>query len=339
MTNANTDTVGELLFNTSFAGTTRLAPPAGPYFHGSRDQYEDFRGVDPTVPAPNDWDQIAAHPILGTLRIYHEGGDETQRYARIVPDEVDPTNHVLRFWIGEPNVVIQEPSGPQPKSRVQAELYGNSDLREFYQSVRVRFHPDLALLKQFPDPFAWFTLAEFWNKPFWSEVSEDAPIPYPFRMSLGVWKLASGPVDALYFGAEAQVMVSASPHFRVKKVWDEANTDFPIPFGCWLTVETYYREGDRETGRFFCAVTPEDGPRTVLFDIHNWTHHPENPAPEGLTHYNPLKVYTSAQIVEFLRERCAAVQVDWDDFALWRGRPPDISEADCRTQSEQDASF
>ncbi len=313
----------ELLFNTGFEGTTRLAPPAGPYFHGSPDQYEDICGIDTNVPAPNDWDQIAAHPVLGTLRIYYEGGDNTQRHAQIVPDEAQPENHVLRFWIGEPNVIIQELSGPHPKARIQTELYGNTGLRELYQSVRVRLHPDLALLKEYPDPFSWFTLAEFWNKPFWSEVSDDAPIPYPFRMSLSLRKSIPGPVDALYFAIESQMMVATPPHFKVEQVWDHVNTNLAVPFGSWITIESYYREGNSETGRFFCAVTPENGPRVVLFDIHDWTHHPHNPLPDGLTHYNPIKVYTSAQIVEFLRAQGAALQLDWDDFALWQGRTPE----------------
>ena len=70
----------------------------------------------------------------------------------------------------------------------------------------------------------------------------------------------------------------------------------------------------------------ENGPRTVLFDVHDWTHHPDNPAPQGLTHYNPMKVYTSAEIAEFLHAQGAAVQVDWDDFAQWQGRTPEDDE-------------
>ena len=313
---------GELLFNTGFEGSTRLAPPAGPYFHGSREQYEDFCGSDPTVPAPHDWEAISAHPLLGTLRLYHEGGDESQRHARIVPDEIDPANHILRFWIGEPNVVVREPFILHPKARIQTELYGNTGLRELYQSVRLRLHPDFALLKNFPDAFYWFTLAEFWNKPFWSEEGDDGPIPFPFRISLGIRKIAKGPVDAFYFGAEGHLLISPSP-FQVKVLWNEINTGFSVPVGAWMTLETYYREGDRETGRFFCAVTPADGLRTVLFDVHDWTHHPENPAPDGLTHYNPIKVYSSAEVVQFLRAHGAALQVDWDDFALWTGRMPE----------------
>ncbi|MBC7807894.1 MAG: hypothetical protein H7145_17315 [Akkermansiaceae bacterium] len=321
-TNEATRPAGTILFNTGFEGTTHLSAATGPYFHGHPEQYEDFRGNDPTVPAPNDWAWIAADPVLGTLRIYHEGGDESQRFARVVPDEADPTNRVLRFWIGEPNVAAREPAVLHPKSRVQAELYGNTGLRELYQSVRMRFHPDFALLKQYPHSFSWLTLAEFWNKPFWSEVSADAPMPFPFRISLGVKKLAAGPVNALYFGVESQIMASPPPDFQVAGIWHETNTDFAVPVGSWMTLDTYYREGDRDTGRFFCAVTPDSGPRRVLFDIHDWTYHPQNPAPDGLTHYNPIKLYTSAGIVEFLRHQGAALQVDWDDFALWSGRTP-----------------
>ena len=315
----------QILFNTGFEGSTRLEASIGPYFHGAPDQYEDFFGIDPTVPAPNNWEQIKKHPVLGSLRLYHEGGDESQRYAKIVPDEAASGNHVLRFWIGEPNVLIQGPEGVQPKARIQAELYYNEGLRDIYQSVRVRFHPTIALLKDFPDAFNWFTLAEFWNKPFWSENDDLSDVPYPFRMSLGLRKQTSGHANALYFAVEAQVMRSDLPSFKVEQIWEEVNTDFAVPFGSWMTIESYYREGDPETGRYYVAVTPENGPRVVLFDIHDWTYHPKNPSPDGLTHYNPIKMYTSAEVVEYLRNRSDGLQVDWDDLAFWTGRHPDLT--------------
>lgn len=305
----------EALFHSGFAGTTRLAPPAGPYFHGPRVQYEDLRGVDSSVPLPHDWDQFGRHPNLGTFRIYYEGGDASQRSARILADEQHPSKKILRFWIGQPNVTIEWSSGPEHKARVQAELYGNSDLREVYQSVRLRLCPTLSVLTDYPARISWLTLMEYWNQPFWDEPQH----AFPFRISLGLEKPSADLGGPLYFSAHAQTKIGEQ---TFNNLWHARDEAFPVRFGEWMTLEVYYKEGDRQTGRFYAAVTPEGGARQVLFDVHDTTHHPDNPAPRGLTHFNPMKLYTSAKLVEFVTRRGAAMQIDWADFSLWQSRQP-----------------
>jgi hypothetical protein len=74
------------------------------------------------------------------------------------------------------------------------------------------------------------------------------------------------------------------------------------------------------------AVTPDGGSRQVIFDVHDHTYHPANPAPAGLTHYNPMKMYTSSQLVQFMKQHGHVMQLDWDEFSLWKGRiPPEHS--------------
>lgn len=303
---------GELLFYSGFDGTTRLAPAKGPYFHGPREQYQDIVGAESDRPDSSAWEELSRHPNLGDLRIYYEGGTATQRLASIVPDDADPTNRVLRFWLGEPNVTIHWPNGPEHKARVQAELYGNTDLREIYQTVRLRLHPDFQLLHHYPQKIGWLTLFEFWNQPFWDH-------PYPFRISITVSKPTAGVSDGLYFSADAQTMVA--PQTFVTQ-WSRHPQDFKIPYGQWLDMAIYYREGDKENGRLFMAVTPQGGTRHVIFDVHDCTHHPANPSPGGLTHYNPMKIYTSAEVVDFVRKQGHALQIDWDNLSLWKGRAP-----------------
>jgi hypothetical protein len=48
-----------------------------------------------------------------------------------------------------------------------------------------------------------------------------------------------------------------------------------------------------------------------------------DPAPDGLTGYNPLKLYTSADIATYLGSQGKMLHLYWDDFALWRGRTPE----------------
>ena len=302
------------LFHTNFAGTTRLTAPAGDSFHGPRAQYEDVRGDDVTAPAPHDWNRFGHHPNLGTFRVYYEGGDATQRYARILADESDPTRNFLRFWIGKPNVTVDWSTGPERKARVQTEIYENRDLHEIHQSVRLRLSPSFALLERYPGTISWMTLMEFWNQPFWGDNH-----PYPFRISLSAVKPDASVGGKLFFGAHAQTKVGEQ---QFDTIWSAQEAAFPVRYGSWMKLDVYYREGDAARGRFVVAVTPEDGPRRVVIDVANFTHHPDNPAPGGLTHYNPMKLYTSAELVEFINARGEALQADWSDFSLWQNRRP-----------------
>jgi hypothetical protein len=302
----------ELLFYSGFGGTTRLIPSVGPYFHGPKDQYEDIVGVDHTIPSPTPWEEISSNPNLGSLRIYYEEGNPRQRSAQIVPDEDNPDKKILRFQLAEPNVTINWPTGPEHKARVQAELYGNTDLREFYQTVRLRLGSDMQTLEQFPTPFHWLTIFEFWNQPFWIG-------DYPFRISIGIHKPTKETGQGLFFAVEAQKMIEMQ---KFEVLWNESQHGFRVPYNKWMTLELYYREGDSKSGRLYMAVTPDDGERQVIFDVHDCTYHPENPSPAGLTHYNPMKMYTSSQLVQFLRQRGQVMQLDWDEFSLWKGRTP-----------------
>ncbi len=50
------------------------------------------------------------------------------------------SNHVLHFWLDAPNVEGN-------KGRIQANIYGNNGIYEFYQSVRVYLHDDFNPIK------------------------------------------------------------------------------------------------------------------------------------------------------------------------------------------------
>jgi hypothetical protein len=63
-------------------------------------------------------------------------------------------------------------------------------------------------------------------------------------------------------------------------------------------------------------MVPDGGARQVLFDVRNWTHHPSDPAPDGITHLNPIKLYTSKAVIDAARNAGEALAVDWDDLAF-----------------------
>ncbi|MCF6226865.1 MAG: hypothetical protein L3J22_11280, partial [Xanthomonadales bacterium] len=71
-------------------------------------------------------------------------------------------------------------------------------------------------------------------------------------------------------------------------------------------------------GRFILAVTPDSGVRQIIFDVTNFTHHPDDNNPDGLSCYNPMKLYTSGATVDYVRNHNGVLQIYWDDFELWK---------------------
>lgn len=289
----------ELLIQSGFEGTCEVLPIAGTSRHL-------ITGRDPTLAEPNDWQTaLAALTGRGGLRLEYTGGEPSQRFARIIPEPGNPTNHVLWFWLNDSWVA----DGGKVKARVQADLYGlKQGLREFSQAVRVFLTADWAALRRYPRPIGWLTIAEFWNNQWWGSD------PHGFRVTLGIGKPTAAESD-LCFILDAQ-------DAGFKQVWEADNHEVKVPIGQWFTMEFTFREGDAATGRFQLAITPEGQPRQVVFDVTNYTHHTADPAPGGLTEYNPLKLYTSKEVVAYMRSQGRTLQVYWDDFRLWRHQRP-----------------
>ena len=110
-----------------------------------------------------------------------------------------------------------------------------------------------------------------------------------------------------------------------KRIWAAANTNFNLPFNEWLDMEFYYKEGNNSTGRFYMTVTQSNGQKTVLFDVTNFTYHPENPSPAGLKYINPMKLYSSKEVVDWIsmhQPQNGTLQVYWDDFEFWKNKNP-----------------
>jgi hypothetical protein len=227
----------------------------------------------------------------------------------VEPEPGNPSNHVLHYWLNE----AWPASEGQIKARIQTNLYGiKGGYKEFYQSVRVFLTEDFNLLKSYPHPIPWCTISEFWNNEWW--VKDE---PYGFRVTLGVGKEVATNSD-LHFILEAE-------NAGQKLVWraEPAAGKIAVPIGKWFTMEYYFKEGNAATGRFYLAVTPDGQPKQVVYDVHNFTHGTTDPAPNGLTGYNPMKLYTSKDVVGFVKAQGKTLQVYWDDFKLWTNKQPE----------------
>lgn len=293
----------ELIFQSGFEPGSTVVPKGSD---------SDITGKDLSVSAPNDWvEDFDKHPEVGTFNLQYQGGTESQRFAKIITEPENPQNHVLHFWLNEPNV-------DGKKGRIQANIYGGEKgLKEFYQSERIFLTEDFNTVRTFPDEIHWLTIAEFWNNITWSQ-----NVPNRFRISLGIGKSVKGEGD-LYFSLDGQdCQLFSDDSQKYTTLWSEINQKIKVPIAKWFTLEYYYREGDSKKGRFWMAIQPEDGKREVVFDVAQVTHNSGDPAPDGVTDFNPLKLYTSKQLIDYMKSQGKTLQIYWDDFKLWKNKRP-----------------
>ncbi|RYC70954.1 hypothetical protein [Spirosoma sordidisoli] len=299
---------GKRLFQTGFEGSSRVLKLNGTNDHGAPMEYID--GVDTSFSANSNWRTDWQRLVKsGRMQVQYTGGDSTKRLARVMAEPGNPKNHVLHYWLNDSWAASEN----QQKARIQTNLYGiNGGLTELYQSVRVFLTDDFNALKTYPRAISWCTISEFWNNEWWVKGE-----PYGFRITLGIGK-ASGPQNELKFILNAE-------NAGQKEVWhaNSASSTVAVPIGRWFTMEYYLKEGNRDTGRFFLAITPDGQPRQVVYDITNFTHNTTDPSPNGITGYNPMKLYTSKELVNHVRAQGKTLQVYWDDFTLWTDKQPD----------------
>ena len=292
----------ELIFHSGFEPESEVIP---------RNSDADIIGTDHSFEDHNDWvKDLDNHPDIGNFNLQYQGGDSTMRYAKIVSGPVNSNNQVLHFWLDEPNVDGR-------KGRIQGNLYDNKGWKEFYQSVRIFLHDDFNTVRTFPEKIHWLTIAEFWNNITWSQ-----SVPYGFRITLGIGKPVEDEGD-LYFILDAQdcqLFEDGSQEYTT--LWSETNNDVKVPVGRWFTLDYYYKEGDADNGRFYMSIQPEGGERKVIFDVNRITHNSEDPDPDGVTHFNPIKLYTSKELINYMGSKDKTLQIYWDDFKLWKNKRP-----------------
>ena len=293
---------GELIFQSGFEpGSTVL----------KKTNDADIIGIDKSFTDHNDWvSDFDNHPVIGNFNIQYQGGDSTMRYAKIIPEPGNPSNHVLHFWLDAPNV-------GGSKGRIQANLYGNKDIFEFYQSVRVFLHEDFITVRKYPKKITWLTIAEFWNNITWSQ-----SVPYRFRITLGIGKPVVTESDLCFIldAQDCQLFEDGSQKYTT--IWSESNETVKVPIGKWFTLDLYYKEGNNETGKFFLAMTPDGGSKQIIFDIKKITHNTEDPHPDGVGDFNPIKLYTSKDLINFMKSQGKTLQIYWDDYILWKDKRP-----------------
>ncbi len=299
----------ELIFQSGFEPDSRIITRGDGVITIHSDA--DITGIDHSVASPNDWvNDFDKHPDIGNFNLQYQGGDSSMRFARIIPEPENPDNHVLHFWLNEPNV-----NGK--KGRIQANIYGGKGIKEFYQSTRIFLHEDFNAVRTYPEKIHWLTIAEYWNNITWSP-----SVPYGFRITLGIGKPLEGESD-LYFIVDAQdCQLFENGRQKYTTLWAEINEKVKVPIGEWFTLEYYYKEGNEE-GRYFVTLKPEKGEEEVIFDLNRITHNTQDPDPDGVSDFNPLKLYTSKGLIDYMNSKGKTLQIYWDDFRLWKDKRPE----------------
>lgn len=288
----------ELMFQTGFEGTTITS---GEY------ENDNFSGTDPNFTSSNSWSNFIAHSKIGFVEIGYEDGEDNQRKASIVSDPDSVGNNVLKYQIFEPHIK----EGSNYKGRIQLAVHDNNCIKEVYQTVKLKLHPDLAHFQDRADRLYWFTIFEFWNNGAWTKEK------FPFRVSVNLYK-EEGSGNPINFRVKADYLKTG----KWNEVWGETNTSFPITFGEWLEIELYIKEGDENNGRFYMAVTPENGTKITLFDISNTTQHPKEKCADGFTHFETMKMYLGEDDINSMKNAGKELIIYWDDWKLYQNKQP-----------------
>ena len=76
-------------------------------------------------------------------------------------------------------------------------------------------------------------------------------------------------------------------------------------------------------GRYFVTLKNEKGEEEVIFDLERITHNTQDPDPDGVSDFNPLKLYTSKGLIDHMNSKGKTLQIYWDYFTLWKDKRPE----------------
>lgn len=243
--------------------------------------------------------------------IQYKGGKPSDRYAKVVSDPTNKGNSVLKYWLKNAKSKGRL-KGWGKKGRIQINLT-NINKASVYEHFRMYLHPDLKHYSTYPKKNTWFTINEMWI----GNTRDRKKHNHPFRISLTIAKEKGSGVPLRFF-----VHGDTQKKFRRKwkNDWYQANKEYEVPVGEWITVEIGYKQGNKETGRYYVAAKRDsEDTMTTIFNITDWTYSPHASKPAKLVAWNPLKLYTSANIINHIRKKGGVAQIYWDDMEIWEG--------------------
>lgn len=240
---------------------------------------------------------------MGSFEIQYQGGDSIMRNAKIAPNPKDPNDNSLKFTINEANCCGNK------RGRIQLNAYKLNNLKVLSYSVDLFLPKSQELIQTYPGSMNFYTISEWWNDEGWNG-------EMPFRISVNMIKKSDKKGSPLIFEVRSQIKQEEKKKPWQGNIWEEVAEDYEIPFGKWITLRYDFIQGNDKTGRFKLTVT-EDSVEHSIFNIHDWTYHPENPEPSGLTSVNLIKMYVSYQLINHLVYNGQPVEMYWDNLTFY----------------------
>lgn len=87
-----------------------------------------------------------------------------------------------------------------------------------------------------------------------------------------------------------------------------------------MQIEVCIKEGNENNGVFYMSVTPDGASKIELFNITNITHHSKEKCPDGFSHFQPLKFYTSDKLIQYMKSENKNLPIMWDDWKLYKNK-------------------
>lgn len=236
----------------------------------------------------------------GKIYINYEIFDTIAAIAQVENAPEMDGKKALHFKINSPNVEKEE---KKTKSRIQLDIYKRPGIKSFVSEVSVFLPHTMNELNKYPYPITWLTLQEYWNAPRNDKGTT-------FRISLGLWKNKTG---KLHFGYKAQDYIDGK-FIDVEKESDER---LEVPIGKWFRLRTEISEGDKNAG-CMCISMMDDEQDTILYKKNMQTMGTafcEKKYPQqGFTLLQPIKLYTSADLTEWMKEKGYAIEAYFTDW-------------------------
>jgi hypothetical protein len=211
-------------------------------------------------------------------------------------------------------VIAQDPAVTTATTRAQMTLGFKSTHRQqvYHSSHRMYLGTGLTELKYYPDLIHWFGIFEIWN-----QVLPGVSGTGSARWGIGINK-DDGSGSPLYWRLEGQYMQAGGGKQPFDPLFPEVhNKTVPIPFGKWVTLDFYFKRGSGSNGAIKVTMTPDGGVTETLFNIKNHTIDPRN---SGLypAAWQPMKLYTSKEILDWMRARGKAIDAWYNDLRWYR---------------------
>ncbi|MBF0431420.1 MAG: T9SS type A sorting domain-containing protein [Fibrobacteria bacterium] len=263
-------------------------------------------------------DSLENTPVFGdfeSVRIFYTNkGGSSHRLAHLVPDPLNSGNTVLKYWINK------KMYNSYWQGRIQyafANPHVNSEIERtgfetLHYSVKMLVPLDYQAVAADADyNLDFYIIAEFFNNAGWLT---DDPDYKAFRISLNMLKPKG--LTSFHFKIHGQTRLKESGWGNDAggaDLWDSLNVTFGVPLGKWITLDFFIKEGDSASGKFILKADAEE-----IFNIKNYTHHPEDEQPDGFNDLNTMKLYMAGTTIDAFKQKYGLTPVlYWDDFTIY----------------------